>query len=101
MSATLLQAAAWYLGAVNVLAFAVYALDKLLALRRKRRVPELTLLALAAVGGSLGSLFAMLLFRHKTNAKRHPRFAIGVPLLTLLHLSAVWFIWWKWAAQGN
>jgi uncharacterized membrane protein YsdA (DUF1294 family) len=56
-----------YLGAINVIAFHVFAYDKIeAAAGRNRRTPERTLLALTAAGGTLGALAARRLFRHKT-----------------------------------
>ncbi|WP_456313701.1 DUF1294 domain-containing protein [Pseudomonas shirazensis] len=52
---------------VNFLTFIITGYDKYLAVKHKRRVPENTLFLLATVGGSLGLLLAMFLFRHKTS----------------------------------
>ena len=62
--------------AINVIAFAVYGLDKKRAIHDEWRIPEATLLTLAAAFGSVGALFGMYTFRHKT---RKPKFAYGVP----------------------
>ena len=58
--------AALYLGAVNLISFCAMGWDKGQARRRGRRVPERTLLLLDFLGGSLGGILGMLLFRHKT-----------------------------------
>jgi uncharacterized membrane protein YsdA (DUF1294 family) len=79
------------LGGWNLIVFAVFALDKLRAKRGWRRTPEATLLWLAALAGGPGALLAMHLVHHKT---RKPRFAWGVPLLTLVQAVA-W--WWGWS----
>jgi uncharacterized membrane protein YsdA (DUF1294 family) len=55
-----------YLAGVNLVAYAVYWLDKRRAQRGGRRVPERELLLWAAVGGSLGAWLAMRHLRHKT-----------------------------------
>lgn len=60
-----------------------YAWDKLCAIRKWWRVPELTLLLIAAVGGSIGALAAMRLFHHKT---LHLKFKYGVPLIMVLQI---------------
>ena len=76
-------------GAVNLLTLLIYGLDKLLALGKKRRVPESALLTLAALGSGLGALLAMVLFRHKINPREHPGFVWGVPLIFLTQLALV------------
>ena len=63
--------------------------DKLKAKRGAWRIPEATLLAVAAAGGSIGSLIGMKLFRHKT---RHLKFTIGIPLILALQIIATIFL---------
>ena len=76
----------YYLLAVNVLTFIVYGVDKWKARRGRWRVPEASLLGLAALGGSVGAWLAMQLFRHKTQKKK---FCYGVPVLFVLQVAAV------------
>ncbi len=77
-----------YLLSVNVLTLAVYVIDKIKAKRHAWRVSELTLLALAAIGGSVGAMVAIFVVRHKS---RHLKFRYGVPLILLLQVAlAVW-----------
>ena len=75
-----------YLLAINVLAFVVYGVDKWKARQGRWRVPEATLLGLAALGGSVGAWVAMQLFRHKTKKNK---FRYGVPIMFVLQLAAV------------
>ena len=51
---------------VNVIVFAVYAIDKRKAVKQKWRIPESTLIILA-VFGAIGATLAMLAAHHKTN----------------------------------
>ena len=74
-----------YLLCVNVITFAVYGIDKLKARKQRWRVSEKTLILLAVIGGSVGALAAMALFRHKT---RHRKFTLGVPAILILQLAA-------------
>ena len=76
----------YYLLAINVLTFVVYGVDKWRARRGRWRVPEATLLGLAALGGSVGAWVAMRLFHHKTQKKK---FRYGVPVLFVLQVAAV------------
>ncbi len=76
------------LAILNFISFAVYAFDKSRARRNKRRIPESTLILLAAFGGSAGALLAMTVLRHKT---RKPLFRYGVPVLLFLHLVCILF----------
>ena len=78
----------YYLFAVNVLTFIVFGVDKWKAQRGRWRVPEATLMGLAALGGSVGAWMAMQLFRHKTQKKK---FRYGVPALFVLQVAAVLF----------
>lgn len=79
-----------YLAVINLLAFAVYGWDKFCAKAHRWRVPEIVLLGLAALGGSVGAYAAMQIFRHKT---LHWKFRVGVPVLFLLQAFAVFRYW--------
>lgn len=68
MAGALDYALAW-LVATSVLGFAVMAFDKAMAIRRKARVPERTLLAFAAIGGSPGVALAIFGLRHKSRKR--------------------------------
>lgn len=70
---------------INVLAFCLFGVDKHRAQKRRWRIRESTLLWSAALGGSLGALLGMRVFRHKT---LHRRFSLGVPLLLVLQIAA-------------
>lgn len=54
------------LAAVNITTFALFALDKHRAMRGGRRIPERTLLLMAALGGSPAALAGQQVLRHKT-----------------------------------
>ena len=78
-----------YLLIINALTFAVMLLDKVRAIKKAWRSPEVTLLTLAALGGSLGGLMGMYLFRHKT---RKPKFTVTLPILLILQAAALWLL---------
>ena len=77
------------LAALNVVTFVVYGIDKYRAVKEKSRVPIVTLLLLAAFGGSIGAWIAMYLFRHKTQKSY---FTFGIPLILLTQLALILFI---------
>lgn len=52
---------------INSFAFLIYGIDKWLAISQKRRVPEKLLLSAALIGGSLGAVLGMIVFRHKVS----------------------------------
>lgn len=79
----------WYLLAINVIAFIFYGADKAKAKKDKRRIPILTLLGLAFIGGSIGSLIGMYAFRHKTNKDY---FTVGVPMIIVVQAVLLFFI---------
>lgn len=72
-----------YLLIMNAAGFLVMTLDKFYAKKKMRRIPERTLLGVAAVGGSIGVWAAMYTVRHKT---KHRKFVIGVPVILALQL---------------
>lgn len=79
----------WYLIGINVLTFLLYGIDKWRAQRDRWRIPEDTLIWLAIVGGSIGALLGMYLFRHKT---KHRKFTIGIPVILALQLVLAYFL---------
>lgn len=78
-----------YLGIINFATFTVFALDKMKALSNQWRYKIVTLLGMCFVGGSLGGLLAMYIFRHKTN---QDYFTTGVPLIILSQVIVIIFL---------
>ena len=78
-----------YLLIINAAGFLFMLADKRRAVKGLWRIPEKTLLAIALVGGSIGSILGMNLLRHKT---KKPLFFIGLPVILALQIVAfVWF----------
>lgn len=73
-----------YLVVINVAAFAAFGWDKYCAKNGRWRIPEIVLLALAALGGSAGALLGMVVFNHKT---RKLKFNLTVPVLLILQVA--------------
>lgn len=72
-----------YLLIINAAGFLLMRADKRRAKKERWRIPESTLLSVAAAGGSVGALIGMYTFRHKT---KHPRFTVGIPLILALQI---------------
>lgn len=69
---------------MSLLCFALMGLDKRFAKKHLRRIPEKVLFGTALLGGGLGGVLAMQIFRHKT---RHWSFRILFPLLLLCQIA--------------
>lgn len=72
-----------YLLIINAVGFLLMLVDKFKARRGLWRIPEATLMGVAALGGSVGSLIGMYLVRHKT---QHPKFTVGIPVILVIQI---------------
>lgn len=72
-----------YLITVNAISLVLMLADKQKARKKLWRIPERVLLGICVIGGSIGGLVGMKLFRHKT---LHPQFSIGIPVMLALHV---------------
>lgn len=68
---------------INIIGFFSMLIDKRRAIKNKWRIPEKTLFLIAFIGGSVGSIAGMRLFRHKT---KHWYFAYGMPAILIVQL---------------
>lgn len=73
----------FYLVTINAAGFLIMLADKEKAKKHLWRIPEATLLTVAALGGSIGSLAGMKVFHHKT---KKPKFYIGIPAILVLQI---------------
>ena len=80
-----------YLGIVNVAGFILPAVDKRRAKKDRWRIRESTLFLISALGGPVAMYISMRLFHHKT---KHKRFMIGIPVIIVLQLGAVFAVWY-------
>lgn len=71
---------------INFIAVLATVYDKRQAKKHRWRIPESTLLLLAALGGSPAMLVTMRAIRHKT---QHKKFMIGIPVIMILQIAAV------------
>lgn len=72
-----------YIILVNIIAFIMFGVDKYKARHNRWRIPEATLLCVAALGGSIGAWCGMKVWHHKT---MHLKFKYGVPLIFILQV---------------
>lgn len=85
-----MQALFLYLILINAVSFLLMLVDKHKARKNLWRIPEATLMGVAAIGGSFGALAGMYLIRHKT---KHRKFTVGIPLMLLTHIiMVIWFL---------
>lgn len=81
-----------YLLLINAVGFLLMLVDKFKAKKNLWRIPEATLMTVAALGGSIGSLLGMYTVRHKT---KHVKFTVGIPAILILQIALVLFIIFK------
>jgi uncharacterized membrane protein YsdA (DUF1294 family) len=74
----------------NLLAFGLFGLDKWLARRQRRRIPEAHLLLAALCTGCVGAWLATSVFHHKT---RKTSFRVKLLLVTIANLGWIWLYW--------
>ena len=72
-----------YFVIINIVGFALMGIDKRKAIKRTFRIPEATLFIVALIGGSIGSILGMQVFRHKT---RHWYFVFGMPAILVVQI---------------
>ena len=73
-----------YLLAVNLLAFALYGIDKWKAKQHAWRISEKVLFIVPLLGGSIGAIAGMKAFHHKT---KHWYFRFGIPAILILQVA--------------
>ena len=73
-----------YIVVINLVSFMMFGIDKYKARRGQWRISEATLLAVAAIGGSIGAWMGMKVWHHKT---LHSKFRYGVPIMLRAHIA--------------
>ena len=83
------EALLYYLIVINIVTFLVYGIDKWKAKQGSWRISEATLLILAVIGGSIGALLGMNVWRHKT---MHKKFKYGLPLILIIQIILIGYL---------
>ncbi len=78
-----------YLVLINLIGFISMGVDKRKAIRNQWRIPERKLLIIAFLGGGIGTLLGMSVFRHKT---KHIKFLFLVPLASILYAVLCYYL---------
>ena len=82
-----------YLFAANLTAFFLMRWDKTLSKTPcARRIPENVLFLSAMIGGSIGAILGMQVFRHKT---KHWYFSLGMPAILIAQLTAAAWLYFS------
>lgn len=74
-----------YLFICSLACFIAFGADKKAAINNSWRIPEATLLTMGFIGGALGGLIGMSLFRHKTQKLK---FKLLMPLFLIFNIAA-------------
>ena len=77
-----------YIAVLSVITLILYGIDKIKAINDWYRIPEAVLLSSSLLGGGVGGIVGMLLFRHKT--KHWYFFAVNI-IASMLHASVLFF----------
>lgn len=72
-----------YLIIINTVSFIIFGIDKYAAIKHKYRIKESTLFAISLIGGSIGGIIGMQVFRHKTLKSI---FKYGLPIVLLFQI---------------
>jgi len=77
---------------INIISFLVYTYDKLVSIRNNTinnisRISEKVLLIVAFIGGSIGAIISMLLFRHKIK-----KLSFIIKFILVISLQIVFYI---------
>ncbi len=79
----------YYLIFINIFTFITFGIDKYKSIKNKYRVKEKTLFILSIIGGFVGAILAMKIFRHKT---LKPSFKYGIPIICIIELIIIFVI---------
>lgn len=79
---------------ISVLTIILFAWDKISSMQAKSvRIPESVLLSFISLGGAVGGLVGMYVFRHKTSFVLKFQFALGLWISLILQVACGVFIY--------
>jgi len=74
---------------ISIITFIIFGIDKRKAVKHQRRISENTLLTVTFLGGTIGALLGMLVFRHKISKRS---FLLKFALIVLIQALFIYFI---------
>ena len=74
---------------INIISFILFGIDKRKAVKPQRRIPESTLLSFTFLGGTIGAVVGMLIFRHKVSKKS---FLMKLAFIILMQAFILYYI---------
>lgn len=80
-----------YLGFANLFTFAIFGWDKYRSINSGWRIPEKTLLLLAALGGSPAMVLGQKLLHHKTRKKPFKTYLLIIVLIQVIAFGFIVF----------
>jgi len=80
-----------WLRAITVVTFLTFGYDKVIAGKNRTRVPESVLLSLVFLGGTVGALAGMSIFRHKTVKSAFRRRFWGVVAVQVIVIAGYYY----------
>ncbi|MGK6340766.1 DUF1294 domain-containing protein [Chryseobacterium sp. DT-3] len=78
---------------INFFTFIIFGWDKRLSIKHKRRIPESTLLGATFIGGTIGAIVGMLIFRHKISKRS---FLLKFGAMILIQVFCIYFLQKYW-----
>lgn len=82
-----------YLLVINLIGILIMYIDKRKAKYGRWRIPEKTLLLVALLGGSIGTIIGMYWFRHKTQKLK---FVLGFPTILISEIVIITYLLLKY-----
>lgn len=73
---------------INTISFILFGIDKRKAIRHQRRISEFILLSVTFLGGTVGALLGMLIFRHKISKTS---FLVRMGFIVLVQVALVYY----------
>ena len=71
---------------INILEFILMGTDKLLSIKKLYRIPEIVLLIVPFIGGSIGGILGMYIFKHKTKKIKFKLLFIMSLIVNILYI---------------